>query len=292
MQRATHCRIAGSEVGALGEFRPRRAIRARRCRTRMEEARVDLGLQGKVAIVTGATGDMGAACAEALAAEGANVAIMARSADKLQSIASAIGERHGTEVLAFPGDLTRVDDIARLLETVEAKWGTPEVLCAITGRPPRHLREVLDENDPERWEDAYRTNLLAAVNLLSAVAPRMVANGRGRIVVVTSASVKQPMPKHGLSTIFRAGVAAYVKHLANEIAHAGVTVNAVGPASIATASFVQRADLKERTENCPVRRLGRPEELAAAVAFLSSEQAGFITGVTLQVDGGMTLSLV
>jgi len=253
---------------------------------------MDLGLSGRVAVVTGATGDMGRACADLLVAEGARVAIMSRDPAKLESVAADIRARHGGEIVAIPGDLTKPEDSARLLDTVVSNWGPPEVLCLITGRPPRHLREVLDEDEPERWDEAYRTNLMGAVNLLSTFAPPMVENGYGRIVVITSASVKHPMPKHGLSTIFRAGVAAYVKHLANEIAHTGVTVNAIGPASIGTASFRQRPDLQARIENCPMRRLGRPEECAAAVAFLASEQAGFITGTTLQVDGGMTLSLV
>jgi len=121
--------------------------------------------------------------------------------------------------------------------------------------------------------------------------PAIVERGWGRVVAITSASVKQPMPKHSLSTPFRAAVTGMYKHLANEIAHTGVTVNVVAPGSIGTHSLVTSYDPIKRAQSLPVKRLGRPEELAAAVAFLVSDLAGFITGVSLQVDGGMLASL-
>lgn len=253
---------------------------------------MDLGIAGKVAIVTGSTRGIGKACAAALAAEGVRIALFSRTQEALDAAAADIRARHECEIITVAGDMTKREDVARLLSTVQGKLGRPDILVLITGRPPRHLREVLDENEDERWEDAYQTNLRGAVFLLEAVTPLMVEAKRGRIVVITSASVKQPMPKHGLSTIFRAGLAAYLKHLANEVARNGVTVNAVAPASIGTEGFLQRPDLQARIDSSPVGRLGTPEECAAAVAFLASEPAGFITGVTLQVDGGMTLSLV
>jgi 3-oxoacyl-[acyl-carrier protein] reductase len=119
----------------------------------------------------------------------------------------------------------------------------------------------------------------------------MIARGWGRIIGITSATVKQPMTKHGLSTVFRAGLTGYLKHLANEIAATGVTVNTVCPASIGTEAMERSYDLAVRAQQVPMRRIGRPEELGAMVAFLASQHAGFTTGAAIQIDGGMVLGI-
>ena len=119
----------------------------------------------------------------------------------------------------------------------------------------------------------------------------MLTKGWGRIVAITSASVKQPMQRHAISTIFRAGLTAALRHLANETVSKGITVNSVCPASVLTDNFARNHDINARTQHVPMGRLGTVEELAGTVAFLASQQAGFITGASIQVDGGMTGAL-
>ena len=251
---------------------------------------MDLGIAGRVAIVTGATRGIGKAAAGLLSAEGVRLAMFARTAETLEKAAAEIRGRTGNDVIAIAGDMCKPEDVARMVETVRKQFGAPEILILVTGRPPRP-REVLQENERERWNEAFETTLMAPVNVLAAVAPLMVENKWGRIISINTASVKQPMPRHGLSTIFRTGLAGYLKHLANENARHGVTVNAVCPASIGTETFMTRSDATERAKTLPMGRLGKPEECAAAAVFLASENAGYITGATLQVDGGMTMSL-
>lgn len=249
---------------------------------------MDTGISGRTAIVTGASRGLGRACAEALAAEGARLLLFSRSAEPLEQCAADLCAK-GADATAVAGDMSSAADVARL---VTAAGGAPDILVLNTGRPPLQLQEVLNETDEERWAHAHETQLKAAVRVLSAIAPLMVERRHGRIVAITSATVKQPMPRHGLSTIYRAGLTAYLKHLANEIVVSGVTVNAVCPASIGTEGFLASFDRATRAKQVPMQRLGTPEELAAAVVFFASEKAGFITGASLQVDGGMTAAFV
>jgi 3-oxoacyl-[acyl-carrier protein] reductase len=252
---------------------------------------MNLGIKGKTALVTASSAGLGEFAARALAAEGVNLVMFARSAQTLQAKAQAIAQAHGVRVLPVVGDMRLAADVDRLMaQTVEA-FGAPDILVLNTGRPPVPMREVLQENEEQRWQEAYETQLRGAIRVVSAVAPLMIQKGWGRIVGVTSASVKQPMLKHGLSTVFRAGLTGYLKHLANEIAATGVTVNTVCPASVGTEAMEQSYDLKLRAQQVPMRRIGRPEELGAMVAFLASDLAGFTTGTAIQVDGGMVASL-
>jgi len=252
---------------------------------------MDLGIADKVAVLTGASGGLGESIALALAAEGVNLALFARSADRLGQVASAVRAQHPVRVAAVAGDMRSREDVRRLGESARTEFGGADILVVITGRPPLPMREALDETDDERWEQAYRTQLWGAILVMREITPMLVQRGWGRVIAVTSASVMQPMEKHALSTVFRAGVTGYLKHLATETAGRGVTVNAVCPASIETKGLRASYDLAERAHRVPVRRVGRPEELAAAVAFLASRQAGYITGVSLPVDGGQTASL-
>jgi 3-oxoacyl-[acyl-carrier protein] reductase len=154
------------------------------------------------------------------------------------------------------------------------------------------MRDFLDETEQERWDQAYRDQLHGALLVLRKLALVVAANECGRIVAITSASVKQPMPRHAISSIFRAGVQAALKHLAMELAPRGVTVNAVAPATVLTPTFATYHNLDQRIAAVPLKRAGRAQELAATVAFLASTHAGFITGEVIQHDGGATLALV
>ena len=252
---------------------------------------MDLGIAGKVAVVTACSSGLGKAVAEALAAEGVKLVLFARSADLLRATAAEIEKQHNVPVLAVAGDMRSPADVERLVSAMQQKFGAPDILILNTGRPPRALRSVLEETDNDRWDDAYQTQLRAAVLVASKIVPLIVDRGWGRVIAITSASVKQPMVHHGLSTVFRAGVTAYMKHLANEIAAQGVTVNTVGPGSIDTPTPRTADHIAERLRRVPIGRLGRPEELAAMVVFLASNYAGFITGANLHVDGGMVASL-
>ena len=252
---------------------------------------MDLGIAGKLAIVTASSAGLGDAVARALAAEGVHLALFARSGDQLRANAAEIEARYRVRVLPVVGDMRLRKDVENLVNVVAQEFGGPDILVLNTGRPPLPTREVLEETEDERWEEAYRTQLWGSILVARIVVPLLAERGWGRVIAITSASVKQPMPNHGLSTVYRAGVTGMMKHLANEVAAKGVTVNCVCPASIATASLGRSYDFSERIKKVPVGRIGRPEELAAAVAFLASDLAGFITGASLQVDGGMVASL-
>ncbi len=252
---------------------------------------MNLGISGKTAIVTASSGGLGEYAARALAAEGVNLVMFARSADTLRAKAAAIAQDHGVRVLPVAGDMRNAADVDRLLAETQKEFGGIDILVLNTGRPPVPMREVLDETEDERWQEAYETQLRGAIRVVGKVAPLLVTRGWGRIVGITSASVKQPMTKHGLSTVFRAGLTGYLRHLANEIAASGVTVNTVCPASVGTEAMEKSYDLKVRAQQVPMRRIGKPEELGATVAFFCSKQAGFTTGAAVQVDGGMVASL-
>ncbi len=253
---------------------------------------MDLGIRGKVAIVTASSDGLGKAIAERMAQEGCNLVLFARSKDKLEATAQDLAKRFDVRTLAVAGDMSKAGDVDRLRASVESTFGALDILILNTGRPPTKMRTVLEETDDDRWNTAYETQLRGALLVTRKIVPMMLGRGWGRVVGVTSASVKQPMPKHALSTVFRAGVAGLLRHLANEVADQGITVNMVMPASVGTEALVGNYDPAERIKMVPMRRLGTPEELAAAAAFFASDLAGFTTGASLQVDGGMTAGLV
>lgn len=251
---------------------------------------MDLGISGKRGLVLGASSGLGLAASQALAGEGVELTLFAR--DPLNLTTAADSMRHAVKVDTISGDITRQEDLESLAETMRAGGGL-DILVLNTPRPPSPMRELLDEDDDERWEQAYREQLQAALRALRVLTPLILeGNDWGRIIGVTSASVKQPMPRHALSTIFRAGVEAALKHLSQEIAHRGVTVNSIAPATIATPTFSKFHNLAERVAATPLKRFGTLEEFGGTVAFLASTQAGYLTGQTLQLDGGRTVSLV
>ena len=256
---------------------------------------MDLGIKGKLALVTASSGGMGRNIAHMLAGEGANVVLFSRSEDKLRTVCAEIETQHGVKATAVAGDMTHHDDVLRLADTLKSLGG-PDILVLVSARPPNPLRETLKEDEQARWDQAYRAQLWSIVDLVTATVPQMVGRGWGRIVSVTSASAKQPMAVHALSTVFRAGVTAYMKGLAGEVAPHGITVNCVAPALIDTShrqgkSAYTAEQAEHRKSLTPMGRMGTQEELCGVITFLTSRQAGFITGSTIAVEGGMISGL-
>ena len=251
---------------------------------------MDFGIAGKRAIVIGGSQGLGYSVCEALAAEGVNLLIFARNPERLADSQAVLSSDFPVRVETFAGDITNASDVDALAAHAAATGGA-EILIVNTPRPPSPMRDFLDENEQDRWDMAYQNQLHGALLVLRKLTPLLLHTGWGRIVAITSASIKQPMPRHAVSTIFRAGVQAALKHIAMEVAERGVTVNAVAPATIVTPTFAQFHNLERRIQAVPLKRVGKPEELAATVAFLASQQAGFITGEVIQLDGGQTLAL-
>lgn len=251
---------------------------------------MDLGIAGRRAIVIGGSQGLGYAVCARLAAEGVDLLVFARDAARLAQACEQLQRTHGVRVDICAGDIARAEDIDRLARQA-ADTGGAQILVLNTPRPPSPMRDFLQEDDEARWEQGYQQQLRGALLVLRKLTPVVTGSGWGRVIAITSASVKQPMPRHAISTIYRAGVQAALKHLAMEVAAEGVTVNAVAPATVITPTFSTYHNLENRIEAVPLKRAGKPEELAATVAFLASEHAGFITGECIQLDGGQTLAL-
>ncbi len=261
---------------------------------------MELGIRGRTALVTGASKGIGRAVAEALAAEGARVFLVARSRERLSELARRLRDR-GAEADFLAVDLAREDAAERILEALKS-FGDAELFLGNTGGPPPGSAEDLA---PEAWARAFGELFLPMVRLVSGLLPGMKARRFGRIVFITSISVKEPVENLALSNGVRAGLTGYLKTLAREVAPHGVTVNAVGPGYTQTERVeallghqaeregVPVEEVRGRLEaQIPMRRLGRPEEIAAAAVFLLSEPAGYITGQTLLVDGGYVRALL
>jgi 3-oxoacyl-[acyl-carrier protein] reductase len=248
---------------------------------------VDLGLQGRVALVTGGSRGIGRAIAEALAAEGARVAVAARSADGVRAVAEAIGGR------GYVFDSTDLGAIDALVDGVVADLGPIDIYIANTGGPPRGADPLAFT--AEQWETAHRALVVAPMLILARVVPGMRERGFGRVVAVSSSAAREPLPGLQLSNVNRPGLLAGFKLLARENAAHGVTFNAVLPGRIATDRLVSVYDSLEAAQEAagsdvPARRLGTPEEVASAATFLCSAAAGYVTGQSVLVDGGLTRS--
>jgi 3-oxoacyl-[acyl-carrier protein] reductase len=246
---------------------------------------MDLGLKGQVALVTGASKGLGRGIAAALAAEGANVAISSRSRERIDAAAAEIGAR------GYVHDSQDLDAAPGLLEAVESDLGPIDVLVTNTGGPP-------GGPDPlgfsrEQWEAAYRELVLAPMALIERVVPAMRQRGFGRVVSVASSSVREPIQALMLSNVHRSGLLAAFKTLAREVAGDGVTINSVLPGRIATDRILELSGSREAAEaaareQVPAGRLGTVEEFAAVACFLCSQQASYVTGAAVLVDGGLT----
>jgi 3-oxoacyl-[acyl-carrier protein] reductase len=264
---------------------------------------MDLGLQGKVALVMAASKGLGRASASALAHEGASVTIGARDSETLTQTAQELGKTSESRVLAVPCDVTNPEDLATIVETTIQEFGRLDILVNNAGGPPFGYFEGFDD---EAWQQAFELNLLSTIRLIRLVLPHMRQAGGGRIINIVSTSVKQPIDGLLLSNTIRPGVIGLAKSLSFELAPDNITINNVCPGRILTDRLLQSISVQEKLaqgmsaeealsgqmKDIPLGRLGKPEELGALVAFLASSQASYITGTTIPVDGGLVRSLL
>ena len=249
---------------------------------------MDLGLEGRVALVMAASRGIGRAIAAALAREGARVAISSRSEDALGETAAEIGG----DVTAIAADTTETENLATLPAEVEQRLGPVEILITNTGGPP--LGGALD-HELSDWERAYRSLVLAPRVLAGTVVPGMRERGWGRIVNVGSSSTREPIPGLNLSNSHRMASVGFLKTLSREVAADGITVNTVATGRFATDRLIDNAGSLESAEEAareeiPAARLGQPDEYGDLVAFLCSERAAYITGTVIPIDGGLLRS--
>jgi 3-oxoacyl-[acyl-carrier protein] reductase len=263
---------------------------------------MELGLQGRVALVGGSSKGLGRAVAEELAREGCRVVLCARDADALEATRESIGAATGTEPVAIVTNLSQPEGVKRAARFALDTCGAVDVLVTNTGGPPAGPFEA---HTADAWRSAIEQNLESVINLTRAVLPRMKERGWGRIINITSIAVKQPVDNLILSNSVRAAVTGFARTLANEVAPFGVTVNNVMPGYTRTERLVHLAEHNAQTRGTdvsaayaqwereiPMQRLGEPRELAALVAFLASERASYITGTSIPVDGGWIRSLL
>ncbi len=267
------------------------------------KSNMDLGLRDKVALVLAASKGLGRACAAALAAEGAHVTIGARNEQVLEKTAQEIQRASGSRVLAVPTDVTRQENLEAIVAATVREFGRIDILVNNAGGPPAGKFESFGD---AQWQAAFELNLLSTVRMIRLVLPHMRKTGSGRIITIMSTSVKQPIDGLLLSNAIRTGVVGLAKTLSVELAPDNITVNNVCPGSILTDRLRQiyrinervqqgeseKAVLAEMARGIPMGRVGAPEELGALVAFLASQQAAYITGTTIQVDGGLVRSLL
>ena len=263
---------------------------------------MDTGLRDKCAIVCAASKGLGRATARALAREGARVMMCARGRAALDAAAAAIRGETGATVIPIVADLSRPADVDRLIGEAASQLGAIDILVTNTGGPKSGPFESLSDDD---WSAAIESLIMSVVRLSRGVIPHMRARGGGRILHVTSVSVKQPIDGLVLSNALRAAVTGLSRTLASELAPDRILVNCVAPGYTRTDRVIElaeaaaaregipAADVQRRTEErIPLRRLGTPEEFGDVMAFLASDRASYVTGTTLQVDGGFVRSLL
>lgn len=254
---------------------------------------MNLNLKNKVAIVLGASKGLGKACAKALAMEGVLVVIGSRDEKILKATALELEKETGSKILPVSTDATVPKDLENIVARTVKEFGRIDILVNNAGGPPAGKFEVLGDG---QWQKAFEMNLLSAVRLARLVIPHMRTVGSGRIINSVSVAVKQPMDNLILSNSIRSGVVGMAKTLSQELAQDKITVNNVCPGLFLTQRIKELYKDEEKMKNAikdiPMGRFGQPEELAALVTFLASEKASYITGATIQIDGGMCRSLL
>ena len=262
---------------------------------------MNLGLENKVALVAGASSGLGFAAAKVLAEEGASVAICSRNRDRIGKAAESIST-DDTKVFPVACDLSRKEEIDRLIREVESKFGRIDILVTNCGGPPTGQHDTIGETELEL---GYNLTFMSAIRLIQGALPGMKSRKFGRIILSTSISAKQPIDNLLLSNAYRAGLLGYAKTISRELGPFGITVNSVLPGYTKTERLdYLAADISNRTgqskdqvaagwiEKIPVGRLGKPEELGSLIAYLASDRAGFITGTATTVDGGQNAGLL
>jgi 3-oxoacyl-[acyl-carrier protein] reductase len=261
---------------------------------------MNLSIKEKNALVAGSTQGIGKATAELLIREGCKVTICSRNIENLEKAASDIENKTGIKPFISVCDINNPDDISDVVNKTKMEFGSIDILVNNCGGPIPGTFDQLSDSD---WNNAVEQVLLSAVRMTRAILPEMKKNNSGRIINITSLSVKQPVDNLLLSNALRSAVTAFAKTLSNDIGKNNITVNNVAPGYTLTSRLqelaVVRAGisgknpdnvLKEMASNVPLKRLAEPEEVAAVVVFLASEQAGYITGTTVPVDGGVIKS--
>jgi 3-oxoacyl-[acyl-carrier protein] reductase len=252
---------------------------------------MDLKLQDKVAIVLAASKGLGKAAALALSAEGAKVVISSRNAEELNKTANVIQEQTGNQVLAIPADVSDSQQVSELIKKTANTFGRIDILLNNAGGPPFDKFENFDD---DQWQKAFELNLQSFARTSRLVLPHMKKTGSGRIINIISGSVKSVLNNSVLSTAMRMGVVGMAKLMADEFGPYQITVNNIAPGLILTGRIKDTLPkgvdielaLKEKAKSIPIGRIGMPEELGSLVAFLASEQAAYISGTTIQIDGG------
>jgi 3-oxoacyl-[acyl-carrier protein] reductase len=257
---------------------------------------MEMGLKGKTVLITAASLGIGKAVVELFAQEGCKIAISSRSKTNLLAVSKEIKDKYSVEPFWSVCDLNKQKDIENTYSAVSQNFGTVDILVNNCGGPSPGLFQQLDE---EEWNLAYEQVLLSVVRFSKLVLPGMMSKNWGRIINLTSISVKQPIDNLVLSNTLRAGVTGLTKSLSNEVAKFNITVNNVAPGMTLTRRLYELAVVEakekgksheevlvEMAKRVPLNRLARPEEIASVVVFLASKQASYVNGTTIQVDGG------
>jgi 3-oxoacyl-[acyl-carrier protein] reductase len=263
---------------------------------------MDLGIKGRVAFVAAASKGLGRAVAEELAAEGVDLFLCARGSEALQQTADEIARNSGVRVIASAGDVSKSEDVSRLVREAIDQLGRIDILVTNAGGPPSGKFESLSALN---WSEAVDLTLLSVVNLTREILPGMKERRWGRVINITSIAAKQPVEGLMLSNSVRAAVTGFAKTLSNEVAPFGITVNNILPGYTRTERVEQLSAMTAKSQGIPreqalskwegeipMQRLGEPREFGGVAAFLASERASYVTGVSLPVDGGWIRALL